>query len=175
MGIGERKYHNLNKEKFFSMDEFVISAFYNQLQSLNEVSVEMTKLSSVIYDSTPNHQQEKIVSRTLSWSDPTHLQLLDQLLDNLKSEKLADSLAFIVRDPKRPDATHGDKKEPLACFSMAIEGSYKRDNCTYSHDPLVLGVYLQETLSKIMKNPFYKPRGTVGSSSQPKPFQRKHA
>ena len=49
MGIGERKkYHNLNKEKFFSMDEF-ISAFYNQLQSLNEVSVEMTKLSSVIY------------------------------------------------------------------------------------------------------------------------------
>jgi len=174
MGIGKRMYHNLNKEKFFSMDEF-ISAFYNQLQSLNEVSVEITKLRSVIYDSTPNHQQEKIVSRTLSLSDPIHLQLLDQLLDNLKSEKPADSLAFIARDPKRPDATHGDKKEPLVCFSMAIEGFYKRDNCTYSHDPLVLGIYLQKTLSKIMKNPFYKPRGTVGSSSQSKPFQRQHA
>ena len=83
------------------MDDF-ISAFYNQLQSLNEVSVEITKLSSVIYDSTPNYQQEKTVSRTLALSDPTHLQLLDQLLDNLESEEPADSLAFIARDPKRP-------------------------------------------------------------------------
>ena len=64
-----------------------------------------------------------------------------------------------------------DKKDPLACFSMAIEGSCKRDNCTYSHDPSVLGVYLQE----IMKSPFYKPRGAVGSSSLPKPFQKQHA
>ena len=112
------------------------------LQSLNEVSVETTKLSSVIYDSTPNHQHEKFVSRTLALSGSTHLQLLDQLLDNLESEEPADSLAIIARDPKRPCATHGDKREPLACFSMAIEGSCKRDNCAYSHDPLVLGVYL---------------------------------
>ena len=51
MGIGKRMYHNLNKEKFFSIDEF-ISAFYNQLQSLIEVSLEITKLSSAIYDYT---------------------------------------------------------------------------------------------------------------------------
>ena len=174
MGIGKRMYHNLNKEKFSSIDEF-ISVFYNQLQSLNEVSVEITKLSSVIYDSTPNHQQEKTVSRTLALSDPSHIQLIDQLLDNLESEEPADSLAFIARDPKRPGAPEGDKKDPLACFSMAIEGSCKRDNCTYSHDPSVLGIYLQETLSKIMTSPYYKPRGTVGSSGQPKPFQKQHA
>ena len=58
---------------------------------------------------------------------------------------------------------------------MAIEGSCKRDNCTYSHDPSVLGVYLQETLSKIRKSPFYKQRGAVGFSSQPKPYQKQHA
>jgi hypothetical protein len=174
MGIGKRMYHNLNKEKFFSIDEF-ISAFYNQLQSLNEVSVEITKLSSVIYDSTPNHQQEKTVSRTLALSDPTHIQLLDQLLDNLDSEEPADSLAFIARDPRRPGELQGDKKYPLACFSMAIEGSCKRKNCTYSHEPSVLGVYLQETLPKIMKSPFYKRRGAVGSSSQLKPYQKQHA
>jgi hypothetical protein len=141
------------------------------------VFVEITKLSSVIYDSTPNHQQEKTNSRTLALSDPTYLQLLDQLLNNLESEEPADSLAFIARrDPKRPGAAHGDKKEPLACFSMVIEGSCKRESCTYSHDPSILSVYLQETLSKIMKSPFYKPRGTaVGSRSQQKPFQKLHA
>jgi hypothetical protein len=26
-----------------------------------------------------------------------------------------------------------------------------------------------------MKSPFYKPRGAVGSSSQPKPYQKQHA
>ena len=110
MGIGKRMYHSLNTEKgkFSGIDEF-ISAFFNQLQSLNEVSVEITKLSSVIYGSKPNHQQEKTVSRA---SDPTHLQLLDQLLDNLESEEPADSLAFIARDPRRPGAPQGDKKDP---------------------------------------------------------------
>ena len=48
------------------------------------------------------------------------------------------------------------------------------ESCTYSHDPSVLSVSLQETLSKIMKSPFYKPRGAVGSS-QPRPFQKQHA
>jgi hypothetical protein len=41
MGIGRRMYHNLNKEKFTYMDEF-IKAFYSQLQVLHEVSVEVT-------------------------------------------------------------------------------------------------------------------------------------
>ena len=47
MGIGRRKFHNLNKEKYNNIDEF-ISSFYHQLQLLNEISVEINKLSSVI-------------------------------------------------------------------------------------------------------------------------------
>jgi hypothetical protein len=81
-------FHNLNKEKYNNIDEF-ISAFYHQLQLLNDISVEITKLSSVIYDSQPNYQQEKIVSRTMALTDPTQLQLVDQLLDNLESEEPA--------------------------------------------------------------------------------------
>ena len=173
MGIGRRMFHNLNKEKYNNIDEF-ISAFYHQLQLLNDISVEITKLSSVIYDSQPSYQQEKTVSRTMALSDPTQLQLVDQLLDNLESEEPADTLAFIAKNTKAPMMGHGEKKDPLACFSMAIEGSCKRENCTYSHEPAVLGGYLNETMSKIMKSPFYKPRGLV-ASSQPKPFQRQHA
>ena len=101
MGIGKRMFTNLNKEKFSTIDEF-IRAFYSQLQLLNEISLEVSKLSTVIYEATSNHQQEKTVSRTLALSDPTHLQLVDQLLDNLESEEPADSLAFIARDTKRP-------------------------------------------------------------------------
>ena len=41
---------------------------------------------------------------------------------------------------KRPSAAYGDKKDPLACYSMAIEGSCKRDNCTYSHDPSFISI-----------------------------------
>jgi len=91
-------------------------------------------------------------------TDPTQLQLVDQLLDNLESGDPTDSLAFISKNTKSPAFGQGDKKDPLACFSMAIEGSCKRENCTYSHEPGVLAVYLQETLSKIMKSPYYKPR-----------------
>ena len=173
MGIGRRMFHNLNREKFNNIDEF-ISTFYHQLQLLNDISVEITKLSSVIYDSQPNYQQEKTVSRTMALTDPTQLQLVDQLLDNLESEEPADTLAFIAKNTKAPMLGQGEKKDPLACFSMAIEGSCKRENCTYSHEPAVLGVYLNETMSKIMKSPFYKPRGLV-ASTQPKPFHRQHA
>ena len=74
------------------------------MQLFNDVSVEISKHSSV-FDSTPNHQQEKTVSRTLALSDPFHLQLLDQLLNNLVSEEPADSLVFIARDLRRPGAT----------------------------------------------------------------------
>ena len=38
----------------------------------------------------------------------------------------------------------------------------------------MLAVYLQETLSKIMKSPFYKPKGVV-ASSQPRLYQKQHA
>jgi hypothetical protein len=65
MGIGRRMYHNLNRERFTDMDEF-IKAFYSQLQVLHEVSVEVTKLSSVIYEATSTPQQEKTISRTLN-------------------------------------------------------------------------------------------------------------
>ena len=82
MGIGRRMFHNLNKEKYNNIDEF-ISSFY-QLQLLNDISVGITKLSSVIYDSQPSYQQKKTVSRTMALSDPTQLQLVDQLLDNLE-------------------------------------------------------------------------------------------
>ena len=70
MGIGRRMYHNLNKEKFTYMDDF-IKAFYSQLQVLHEVSVEVTKLSSVIYEATSTPQQEKTISHnTLNLTDP---------------------------------------------------------------------------------------------------------
>ena len=173
MGFGRRMFHNLNKEKYNNIDEFISAFFYRQLQLLNDISVEIIKLSSVIYDSQPSYQ-EKTVSRTMAMSDPTQLQLVDQLLDNLESEEPADTLAFIAKNTKAPMLGQGEKKDPLACFSMAIEGSCKRENCTYSHEPAVLGVYLNETMLKIMKSPFYKPRGLV-ASTQPKPFQRQHA
>eukprot|EP01036_Dinobryon_divergens_P061864 gene61864-biopygen30776 len=169
-------YHNLNKEKFTDMDEF-IKAFYSQLQVLHEVSVEVTKLSSVIYEATSTPQQEKTISRTLNLTDPSQLDLVDQWLDNLESEEPAGSLAFISRKIKNSGASTGaDKKDPLACFSMAIEGSCKRENCTYSHEPSILSAYLSETLSKIMKSPYYKPRSIVSSSTpgQSKPYQRQH-
>ncbi len=105
-------------------------------------------------------QQEKTISRTLNLADPDQLDLVDQLLDNLESEEPAGSLAFISRNFKGPVGTSGaEKKDPLACFSMAIEGSCKRENCSYSHEPSTLSLYLSETLSKIMKSPYYKPRG----------------
>ena len=176
MGIGRRMYHNLNKEKFTDMDEF-IKAFYSQLQVLHEVSVEVTKLSSVIYEATSTPQQEKTISRTLNLTDPSQLDLVDQLLDNLESEEPAGSLAFISKNFKNSGATSGaDKKDPLACFSMAIEGSCKRESCTYSHEPSILSAYLSETLSKIMKSPYYKPRSIVSSSTpgQSKPYQKQH-
>ena len=103
------------------------------LQLLNDISVEIIKLSSVIYDSQPSYQ-EKTVSRTMAMSDPTQLQLVDQLLDNLESEEPADTLAFIAKYTKAPMLGQGEKKDLLACFSMAIEGSCERENCTYSHD-----------------------------------------
>ncbi len=173
MGIGRQMFHNLNKEKYGNIDEFVI-AFYHQLQLLNEISVKITKLSSIIYDSQPNYQQEKTVSRTLTLTDPSQLKLVDQLLDNLESGNPTDSLAFISKNTKSPAFGQGDKKDPLACFSMVMEGSCKRENCTYSHEPTVLAVYLQETLSKLMKSPYYKPRGVV-ASSQPRQYQKQHA
>lgn len=43
---------------FNVIDEF-IKAFYNQLQVLHEVSVEVNKLSSVIYELASTPQQEK--------------------------------------------------------------------------------------------------------------------
>jgi hypothetical protein len=73
----------------------------------------------------------------MALSDPTQLQLVDQLLDNLESEEPADTLAFIAKNTKAPMMGQGEKKDPLACFSMAIEGSCKRENCTYSHEPAV--------------------------------------
>jgi hypothetical protein len=82
-------------------------------------------------------------------------------------------LAFIAKNTKAPMLGQGEKKDPLAYFSMVIE-SCKRKNCTYSHEPVVLGVYLNETMSKIMKSPFYKPRDLV-AFTQPKPFQKQHA
>ena len=37
----------------------------------------------------------------------------------------------------------------------------------------MLAVYLQETLSKIMKSPFYEPKGVVASSLS-RPYQKQH-
>ena len=102
---------------------------------------------------------------------------MDQLLDNLESEEPAGFLAFISRNVKDPVGTSGaEKKDPLACFSMAIEGSCKRENCSYSHEPSILISYLSETLSKIMKSLYYKPRVIVSSTpggSKP-PYQKQH-
>ncbi len=140
--------------------------------------MEVTKLSSVIYEATSTPQQEKTISRTLNLTDPGQLDLVDQLLDNLESEEpAAGSLAFISKNFKNSGATSGaEKKDPLACFSMAIEGSCKRENCTYSHEPSILSAYLSETLSKIIKSPYYKPRSIVSSSTpgQSKPYQKQH-
>ena len=74
-----------------------------------EISVEITKLSSVIYDSQPNYQQEKTVSRTLASTDPTQLQLIEQLLDNLESGDPTDSLPFISKNAKSPVSGQSDK------------------------------------------------------------------
>ena len=45
---GRRMFHNLNKEKHNNIDEFISAFYHHQLQLLNEISVEITKLSSVI-------------------------------------------------------------------------------------------------------------------------------
>ncbi len=39
MGFGRRMFHNLNKEKYNNIDEFISAFFYCQLQLLNDIYI----------------------------------------------------------------------------------------------------------------------------------------
>ena len=112
--------------------------YYNQLKTL--------------FDDPSTSANEKQSQRVQGLTEPLHVELVAQLLDNLESEEPAEELAFVSNNNNK-GAKPGfkDSKVPLACFSKAIDGECKRDNCTYSHDPSVLSAYLQDTLQMILR------------------------
>ena len=108
---------------------------FREINSYYKIAVEARQLNNVLYGSnnSPIHS-ERLSTRTALISDPEKLLLLEQILENLKSEEPASQLAFInSRKGSKPPGV-ADSRAPLACFQMAIEGKCSREKCTYSHD-----------------------------------------
>jgi len=178
-GIGKRMLQNLNTDRYTDVDIFM-DAFYEQLKALYKIAVDARLLNNILYDPTAvNSHAEKQYHRVQELTDPDHIGMVAQLLDNLESEEPADELSFISNSKPNSGGNTGNgsghsssaPKGPSACFMKAIEGECKKRDCTYSHEPDVLKNYLKDTMAKILRSPYYKPTGTPSILHRPQQRQ----